>query len=278
MRNRGQVLNAQRISKLSCADDCVCGRVHANTGGMSLCVYINLHTQYADARADQAVVLDARDFRRDVRPAGLAQLLSLPLVADEGDGWRAARLCRLCRLESPVHHVVVEGVEVVAGAGGCRNRGAWRCRPRRRLRRPLRLRLLPPGVARLVVARDAHVLPLLARRPALGVDVGLGQSSHVMPSAAAGTAPLHACSADAIERVVYASPVAAPHAAPCRWTGAWPRRCRRRCWLCARGAHGGPAGRVHRLPRPRLHGRGGAAAPLPEGRTASLSSGTAMLE
>mmetsp|Transcript_40428 Transcript_40428/g.122285 ORF Transcript_40428/g.122285 Transcript_40428/m.122285 type:complete len:339 (-) Transcript_40428:543-1559(-) len=71
-----------------------------------------------------AVVLDARDFRRDVRPAGLAQLLSLPLVADEGDGWRAARLCRLCRLESPVHHVVVEGVEVVTGAGGCRSRGA----------------------------------------------------------------------------------------------------------------------------------------------------------
>merc|ERR1719424_1073475 len=92
------------------------------------------------------------------------------------------------------------------------------------LRRPLRLRLLPPGVARLVVARRAHVLPLLARRPALGVDVGLGQSSHVVPSAAAGTAPLHACSADAIERVFYASPAAGPHS--------------------------GPAGRVHRLPRP----------------------------
>ena len=31
-------------------------------------------------------------------------------------------------------------------------------------------------------------------------------------------------------------------------------------------------------PAPRLHGRGGAAAPLPEGWTARLSSGTAMLE
>mmetsp|Transcript_17841 Transcript_17841/g.52827 ORF Transcript_17841/g.52827 Transcript_17841/m.52827 type:complete len:259 (+) Transcript_17841:283-1059(+) len=39
MRNRGQVLNAQRISKLSCAGGCVYGRVHANTGGMSLCLH-----------------------------------------------------------------------------------------------------------------------------------------------------------------------------------------------------------------------------------------------